>query len=323
MAATDLCADDAAAGLLTALAAAGRGSAGPEIPTGTALADLLAELTVPYDAIAATLALAAGLDEDQRSFLGVTAAAVQREIGGDTDFPLPAPAPGSDFGRLGYLLMFASLAPSIREHHRRLGIPDDISRATLADLGRHTYVYGKRYGTPGFDKQLWMTLHFTGRLYQLGRLQFESYPASAELAASARAAGIGVAEGDPVLSVHIPRFLGPLSVASCEAAFGAAHEFFAAHFPAVHHRVAICGSWLLDPQLADQLGERSNIVAFQRRFTLAGPPKIDDVSALEFTFDEPDRPLTQLPQTSRLERSIVDVLAGGGHWHSGTGWFRW
>jgi hypothetical protein len=323
MAAIDLCSDRAAADTWTRLATRAADTAVPAIPTGTPLAELLAELTVPYDTIAAALPLAARLDENQRAFLRVVAAAVLRGIEGPLDDPLPRPATGTDFGRLGYLLMYASLVPSIRGLHRDLGVSDAVSRATLADLGRHAFVYGKRCRTPGFDKQRWMTLHFTGRLYQLGRLQFERTSAGARTAAAARAAGLSVNPGDPVLSVHIPRFLGPLSVADCDASIAGAREFFAAHFPQEQCRIAICASWLLDPQLAQHLGEHSNIVAFQRRFSLAGPPEVDDISPLEFTFEQPDLPLNELPRSSRLERSIVRVLAGGGHWHSGTGWFRW
>jgi hypothetical protein len=323
MAATDLCADDEAVELWTGLAERTAGVAVPPIPVGTALAETLAGLTVPYDTIAAALPVAAALDGDQREFLRVGAATVLRRLGAADDFALPRPAAGTAFGRLGYLLMYASLEPAVRELHHALGVPDDVGRATLADLGRHSFVFGKRYREPGFDKEQWLTLHFTGRLYQLGRLQFESFPATPEIAASARTAGIEIAAGDPVLNVHIPRFLGPLSTADCDASIAAAHDFFARHFPSLRHRVATCFSWLLDPQLTTHLGERSNIVAFQRRFTLAGQPQVDDTSALEFTFDEPDRPLGELPRSSRLERSIADVLAAGGHWHSAAGWFRW
>ncbi|WP_029137295.1 acyltransferase domain-containing protein [Nakamurella lactea] len=294
------------------------------LPTGTDLAERLAELTVPYDAIAAALSVADRLDTDRREFLRAAASRVRDGMGaGLEDFDLPLPPAGTEFGRLGYLICYAALLPSIRDLHRRFGVPDRIGRATLADLGRQAYVFGKRYGTPGFDKQNWLTLHFTGRLYQLGRLQFERFSAGADVAASAGAAGLSVQQGDPVLFVHIPRFLGGLTPAACDASIRAARDFFAAHFPDERHPIAVCASWLLDPQLTGYLDERSNIVAFQRRFTLAGPPRVDDVSALEFTFDEPDRPLDELPRTSRLERAIADVLAAGGHWHSATGWFRW
>lgn len=294
------------------------------LPLGTELAELLAELTVPYDAIAGALPVAARLEGQHRDSLQAGAATVQRAMGtGLAGIRLPPLPAGSPFGRLGYLLMYAALVPSIRELHRGLGVPEAVGRATLADLGRHTFVYGSRHRTPGFDKQNWMTLHFTGRLIQLGRLQFERVRSGAQVAASARSAGVPITAGDPVLSVHIPRFLGPLSVADCDASIAAAVDFFAVHFPDESYPIAICDSWLLDPQLAQHLDEHSNIVAFQRRFTPAGPPQVDDLSPLEFTFEDPDRPLAELPQSSRLERSIVGVLAGGGHWHSGTGWFRW
>jgi hypothetical protein len=33
--------------------------------------------------------------------------------------------------------------------------------------------------------------------------------------------------------------------------------------------------------------------------------------------------LGELPQTTSLERGIVEHLRAGGHWHYRTGWFGW
>lgn len=126
-----------------------------------------------------------------------------------------------------------------------------------------------------------------------------------------------------MLSVHIPRYLGPLRPAECDESVARAERFFATRLPAEQNQLAICISWLLDPQLAALLGEQSNIATFQRRFALALPPEVDDVSPVVFTFDQPDRPRALLPRRSRLQQAVLDVLDRGGHWYTGTGWFGW
>ncbi|MGW0511324.1 acyltransferase domain-containing protein [Streptomyces olivaceoviridis] len=63
--------------------------------------------------------------------------------------------------------------PRTQAHHRARGVPADVSRRTLADLGRHLAVHRRRHGRAGVQSWRWLVRHFRGELYQLGRLQFE------------------------------------------------------------------------------------------------------------------------------------------------------
>jgi hypothetical protein len=114
----------------------------------------------------------------------------------------------------------------------------------------------------------WLAHHFQGRLFQLGRLQFELGGLGGTTSAEIRAAGTDLAPGSPMLLVHIPDYCGPKDATSCTASLEAARGFFGRHFP--QHRPAVLTgySWLLDPQLNDYLPEDSNIVNFQRLFTI-------------------------------------------------------
>ena len=71
-----------------------------------------------------------------------------------------------------------------------------------------------------------------------------------------------------------------MTAEACDASFAWAPRFFARHFPEDDYRVATCGSWLLDEQLAEYLPETSNIVQFQRRFRLVPPDGFEPRSAL-------------------------------------------
>lgn len=302
-------------------------SAPPQIPTGVDLADELSALTLPYPAVPELLQLADRLTDEQRATVLRGRDFLAGEFGNlgylNLAEKVPIPADGSVFGRLGYVLMFVSALPAVREFHRERGIDDAQSRLILSDLGRHASVYHTRYGVNGFAEPSWMELHFTGKIYQLGRLQYERGLASAEVAEAATAAGLPLDQGQSVLSLHIPRYQGPLSAVAVDESIDRARGFFTDHFPEERYPVAICTSWLLDPQLAEHLGAQANIPQFASRFQLVGEPTVDRTSALDFTFDQPDLPLEQLPQRSRLERAVVQVLRSGGSWHSATGWFAW
>jgi hypothetical protein len=160
-----------------------------------------------------------------------------------------------------------------------------------------------------------MAQHFRGGIFLLGRLQFNFTTVVFDPPPGAR-----FAKDEPCLGVHIPA-LGPLTPEACDASFEQARAFFPAHFPERKDKVATCGSWLLDPQLAEYLPEDSNIIRFQRRFTPAlrwSLPGDDDV--IRFVFGYVPDSIEDLPQTTTMERAAVAHIASGRHWEVRNGW---
>ena len=211
------------------------------------------------------------------------------------------PAATSTWRGVGVLPMLALLASAddVRAFHRSRGIPAALSDRALSDLGQQVWVHRRTYGAFGLDTYQWMTLAFSGNLYWLGRLQFNLV---------ARADGWA-------LSTHIPE-TGPLTPESVDDSFDRAAAFFAQHFPDYPATRFHCGSWLLDPQLAEVLRPDSNVVRFQQRWTLEGEPHPADADAIYFVFrkrGEPDR--STLPRDTSLQRAILDKLDAGGHWY--------
>jgi hypothetical protein len=188
---------------------------------------------------------------------------------------------------------FLARVDEARALHAARGLTDEESWETLQDLPRHAHLDRLVHGTPGLRTGWWVELAFSGRLFQLGRLQFEPR------------AGF--------LSVHIPEEGGPLTPAACDASFARAR----AVFPDASE--ARCRSWLLDPQLAELLPATSNIVAFQRRFELLEPGENEDARVLEFVFHTLEPDLDRLPQQTSLQRAIVGHLRAGGHFAGPTG----
>lgn len=305
----------------------GTGTGGVDPQRGQALRQILEDLGVPHADIEAGLRLDAGLERyPQLTALRRRAGeALLQDLGQPApEHPLPTFA-GTEEPLLRYFWMFvfADLVPQVTAWHAARGISAEVSRRTLADLGRHMSHNHRRLGYGGMTLNVdWLCTHFQGQLYQLGRLQFEltslDRPTAAEIAASGRAA----AAGDPCLAVHIPDYCGPFTQAECRASFARAHDFFAEHFPDVATDVFTCHSWLLDRRLPHYLPPTSNIVQFQELFTLAHREQtVDDANFFASVFGVPEvSDLDALPQTTSLQRALVQNLRDGHHWYGGVGW---
>lgn len=74
---------------------------------------------------------------------------------------------------LFYVYVLLAGIDHLRMLHRQLGVPHEISVDTLNDIERWMAEYHRRHGVWGFDQVDWLQTHFEGRLYELGRLQFE------------------------------------------------------------------------------------------------------------------------------------------------------
>jgi len=225
-------------------------------------------------------------------------------------------------GRLFWVLVFVAALPHVQTYHQARAISADISRRTLADLGRHVAIHRRRRGTGGLLIPRWLTYHFRGELYQLGRLQFQRARLGQRTGRAIAASGAPFGPGDFSVELHIPDFHGPLTPSACDRSLAEARLFLTRHFPEEAYAVAACHSWLLDPQLRDYLPEDSNIIRFQRRFQ----PGYDvtepsDTSPVSFVFGNPDLAVDTLPRRTALERAIGDHLRAGRHWYVCNGWF--
>ncbi|TMG50253.1 MAG: hypothetical protein E6H89_11275 [Chloroflexi bacterium] len=116
------------------------------------------------------------------------------DMGGYAPLQLPGPVTESTpLGRYFFVYVYLAALADVRRFHLQRGIPDDISWATLSDLGRNLKRDRLLLGDGGLRTSGWLTLHFRGSIYQLGRLQFNRV--------NIRAAHVADAfrEGEPTL----------------------------------------------------------------------------------------------------------------------------
>ncbi len=116
--------------------------------------------------------------------------------------------------------------------------------------------------------------------------------------------------GDTILDVHIPSG-GHMTLASCRESMQQALDFFSRHFPDRPCVGFACGSWILNPQLAQIYRADSNIVLWQRELYLYPIPS-GDRSGLVFVFGEDQVDLKTAPRDTSLRRALLDHMSAGG-----------
>ncbi|MBV2357625.1 DUF5596 domain-containing protein [Streptomyces sp. J2-1] len=297
------------------------------LPDADDLPDLLLDLAVPHEDINELVARRRQMTDapELRDLLDECVRELLRDpddLGRTPELgALFASAPPDLVGLFPVYVFLAALPHTLAAHRAR-GVPAEISRRTLADLGRQCALHRRRHDRPGVHAARWLARHFRGEVHQLGRLQFERTRTGGWAAPGLATAGLPAAPGTPCLNLHIPDFRGPLTPAACDRSLELAHAFFAAHYPEERYDLVLCHSWLLDAQLRDHLPPEAHIVRFQDRFRLA-PRDTEpaDTEPVRFVFGDADLPVDDLPRRTSLERAVGDHLRSGGHWYIGHGWF--
>jgi hypothetical protein len=307
-----------------------RDPGGPQVvlPDARRADELLARMAVEPTDRATTLAARPDPEEQpelwwvlDRSYRLLLAQMGQRRRGNPGWAHLPL-STGS-VGRHLFVWAFLAATGHVRDYHASIGLTDDESWASLSALGAELALSRLLTDVPGLDSSWGLPMIFSGVSFRLGRLAFDRQPRL--LPGTDHPL---FCAGESGLNVHIPGGGGPLTAEACDASFERALDL-AEQFP---ERVAGfgCHSWLMDAQLQDYLAEESNIIQFQRRFTVFNDRVRADWAPIEHIFHQtlpdPDTPppafLRELRQQTTLERAIVNHLQNGGHWHNQTGWFR-
>ena len=255
---------------------------------------------------------------EDKSLTGLLAEAtdqVQRRLVGETNV---AHGPRWDWDPMFWVEVFARVLPSTLAWHRDHGVEEEVSRATLADVGRHAAIYERRLGRPGVYGPRWLIHHLTAQIFALGRLQFARetlWWAQLDI----DGAGFPLRHGQPALGVHIPEG-SPFDAASIDHSLGRARSWFRRHLPEENFEIATCTSWLLDDQLVAWVGPNSNISGFQARWACL-PGGIDgDEDVRGFVFD--DREPSSVPEPSHLQAAILRHWTEGGHCQLRSGWLE-
>ena len=196
------------------------------------------------------------------------------------------------------VFVLAELSDYVLEKNIKAGIDRDITVATLKDINLWLDNYYTQYGEYGLAEFEWLFYHYTGDLFNLGRLQFRIEKARDY-----------IPSGKYVIETHVPQGK-PLDIEECIKSFDRAKEFFKDCSP----QYFMCESWLLNPNLEKILDSNSNIVKFNKLWNKAPIPSDNSAQAIErvfgfgYTIDDIDK----FPETSSLQRALKSYLKEGG-----------
>lgn len=132
--------------------------------------------------------------------------------------------------------------------------------------------------------------------------------------------------GDNGLKVHIP-YGDRLTKEACEDSYTRARDIFEKCYPEIHFDGFHLFCWMLSPELRDILPPHSNIIEFQKKYTVF-PAKDNAVDAIMYVFaikeeDVPSVCIQNLPEGSTLQKGIKKKLLEGKTIHQCYGFFPW
>jgi hypothetical protein len=299
--------------------------------TVTVIEDTLGRVHVPNAVVHEALAQwPAFRDDDELVHLLASLVEWVDRTRDNVDAPIPIWDDLDDVGTSGrffYFYLFAICYESTLELLRASRCPDDVIESTMTVMPRHVGIHERKWGSVGFDPGWWLLPILRGEMVQVGSLQFHRVnlgignlsPAPWYSASEALDRGDGFRRGDPSVGIHIP-YGAALAPHDLDATFTRAREVLGSMWPIEQRRLATCQSWLLDAQLGDFLDPASNIIQFQRRFTLLDGWYDNDHETLLFIFQRPGVARSELPRDTSLQRGVLDLLERGGHWRARPGW---
>lgn len=169
------------------------------------------------------------------------------------------------------IFILAAVALSLveaRENFAKIGASDQIFFDTMSDIR----VWGEDYrqhnaGKVGLTEINWISLHISGQIFKIGRLQYQLSRYFFE--GVTRTHGKTIKFGEPLFNLHIPRG-ERLDMDSVTRSLQEATRILPQLFPAVRTDVMMCYSWLLCSKNAAFVAADGNIAKFAAMFEVVG-----------------------------------------------------
>ena len=175
---------------------------------------------------------------------------------------------------------------------------------TLSDVKIWTNTWYELTGELGLKETEWLSNHFSGRLFRLGRLQFGMGYARQDIVQK------NIKKGEPVIDIHIPAG-EPMDNEACKEAIRMAQKFFGEYFPEFKYQCFTCHSWLLDRTLKQFLDKGSNILAFQGLFDVVSTEESDALLKYIFAWDATRERLDKYESKSGLAKKVKNYAQSG------------
>jgi DNA-3-methyladenine glycosylase I len=200
---------------------------------------------------------------------------------------------GNDENGIKMLTCMLKCAVITYERYVEKGINNDIFIASLKCFTRFIDEHMVSYGTYAFDRYWWTARQLALQLFRIGELEYE----------------IKATGDEKVISLHIPSD-ARLTMDHIKESIKKARKFMKQYFPEYAGVKMVCHSWLLSPKLKEVLPEHSNILKFQKLFTILKADENNDY--MLWIFKRSDLTIDQLPEDTTLQRNLKAYLKQGG-----------
>lgn len=210
--------------------------------------------------------------------------------------------PDDAFHGLFYILVGVAQLENTIQFYKKKNIPEKILCDTLKDVSLWIRNYKKYNGYLGLASRYWIFLGFAGKVFRLGRMEFEMVTIQEELDLP------GLKKGDPVLEGHVPQG-EPLDHDEVMKSYRDAFAFFEKYFD-YHPKAVHLYTWLLDPELRNILDPESNILKWANDATLI-PTCYEGSNIGRFVFGMKEIDLKTAPRDTSLRRKILERMEQG------------
>lgn len=201
------------------------------------------------------------------------------------------------------------LTRNMKDLYAKEGYDEQIYWDSLQDIAIWAKCCKDETGRWGMKQFHWLAKTLSGKLWRLGRMQFEL---SRFEEGHYEKDGVVIHDGDIVINTHIPEG-EPLTPEKRTDAFDRAVKFFG-------RNVFMCESWMLWPAHYEMLKPTSNVISFMNDFDIFHSfeqPGVSDLWRI-FGYRDDYRP-EKLPANSSMQRGYIEQmkknggLTGGGY----------
>jgi predicted TIM-barrel fold metal-dependent hydrolase len=206
------------------------------------------------------------------------------------------------------LLSFLYMCEKLSQFYAEKGISEEVLLDTLQDIVLWTNVWSDIKGELYLGELSWLTRHLGGKLFKLGRLQFCMAGAEQDIPA------YGLAKGDNVIEIHIPRG-GKMDAHAVQQSIEQAKIFFEKYFPEFLYSCFTCHSWLLDDTLKKYLPQDSNILQFWDLFEKISSQQSNALLQYLFRWDTNEVNLPNAVCRSAFAQKIKQAVLEGEQFH--------
>jgi len=208
-----------------------------------------------------------------------------------------------------FMSFFLTATELMLEKYHERNIDEEIFWFAMIDFRCKLMECWENYGIWGTSATAWHAAFFTLNRFALGRFQYD-YSTFANTRYTKN--GITIKKGDPCLRFHIPSS-GPLTRELRHDSYRRAYEFNKERYGGI---VPItCASWLLYPKHVEFLSPTSNLIDFIHDFdyvTCNGESTEFANKWRVFTHAYDDKPASELPEKTSMQRSYKKRLMEGG-----------